>query len=53
MAAAVRPGMRPKADGSHCLILDPVGNSLTHGLPDEVREWDLEEGVVIDKGGQG
>ena len=41
--------MRPKADGGPCLILDIVGNSLTMGLPDEVRQWDLDEGLVVEK----
>ena len=35
-------GLRPKADGGNCLILDLAGNSVTHGLPDDYREWSLE-----------
>jgi DNA repair protein RadD len=31
------------ADGkSRAIILDHVGNVLTHGLPDEVRDWSLD-----------
>jgi DNA repair protein RadD len=47
---AVGRGMRPKADGGPCIILDHVGNSLRYGLPDEVREWSLD-GVGRDRGG--
>ena len=34
-------GLRPKADGGDCLILDLAGNALTHGLPEERRQWSL------------
>ena len=34
-------GLRPKEDGSECLILDLAGNSEEHGLPEEHREWSL------------
>ena len=34
-------GLRPK-DGGNCLILDLAANSVTHGLPEECREWSLE-----------
>ena len=35
-------GLRPKDDGGDCLILDLAANSITHGLPDDHREWQLE-----------
>ena len=35
-------GLRPKDDGGDCLILDLAANSVTHGLPEEYREWSLE-----------
>ena len=35
-------GLRPKEDGGDCLILDLTANSLTHGLPQDSREWSLE-----------
>ena len=35
-------GLRPKADGGDCLILDLAGNAGIHGLPDEPRQWSLE-----------
>ena len=35
-------GLRPKDDGGDCLILDLTANSLTHGLPQDFREWSLE-----------
>lgn len=31
------------------IILDHVGNSLRHGLPDTPREWTLDEGIVRKK----
>ena len=34
-------GLRPKSDGGDCLILDLAGNAVTHGLPEEYREWSL------------
>ena len=33
-------GLRPKDDT--CLILDSAANSVTHGLPEDFREWSLE-----------
>ena len=33
-------GLRPKDDT--CLILDLAANSVTHGLPEDFREWSLE-----------
>ena len=35
-------GLRPKPDGGDCIILDLAGNSVTHSLPEENREWSLE-----------
>ena len=35
-------GLRPKPDGGDCLILDLAANSVTHGLPEDYREWSLE-----------
>ncbi len=35
-------GLRPKPDDGNCIILDLAGNSATHGLPEENREWSLE-----------
>ncbi len=35
-------GLRPKNDGGNCLILDLAANSLTHGQPEEHREWSLK-----------
>ena len=35
-------GLRPKPDGSDCVILDMAGNSFRHGLPEEDREWSLK-----------
>ncbi len=35
-------GLRPKEDGGHCLILDLAANAVTHGLPEDYREWSLE-----------
>jgi superfamily II DNA or RNA helicase len=34
--------LRPCAGKERAVILDHVGNVLTHGLPDEIREWSLE-----------
>ncbi|MYC34138.1 MAG: DEAD/DEAH box helicase [Chloroflexi bacterium] len=34
-------GLRPKGGGD-CLILDLAANSVTHGLPEDYREWSLE-----------
>lgn len=35
-------GMRPKPDGAPMILLDHVGNSLYHGLPDAPRKWSLD-----------
>ena len=34
-------GLRPKANGGNCLILDLAGNAIEHGLPEERRHWSL------------
>ena len=34
-------GLRPKDNGGDCMLLDMAGNSMTHGLPEENREWSL------------
>ena len=34
-------GLRPKANGGGCLILDLAGNAEIHGLPEDTREWSL------------
>lgn len=34
-------GLRPKAGGGDCIILDLAENSVTHGLPEDGREWSL------------
>lgn len=46
---AVGRALRPKPDGSKAVILDHVGNAERHGLPDDEREWTLED--VKRKGG--
>ena len=35
-------GLRPKRDGGDCLILDLAANSVSHGLPEDYRQWSLE-----------
>lgn len=35
-------GLRPKAGGGDCIILDLAENSVTHGLPEDGREWSLK-----------
>ncbi|HUY27274.1 MAG TPA: DEAD/DEAH box helicase [Candidatus Binataceae bacterium] len=39
---AVGRGMRPKPDGSACIVLDHVKNCERFGLPQSDREWTLE-----------
>jgi len=36
--------MRLLKNKKHCIIIDPIGNTVIHGMPDRVRVWDLEEG---------
>ena len=35
-------GLRPKPDAGDCLILDLAANAVTHGLPEDNREWSLK-----------
>jgi DNA repair protein RadD len=35
--------LRPMLGKSEAIILDHAGNSLRHGLPDDLREWSLED----------
>lgn len=35
--------LRPYPGKKEAIILDHAGNCLTHGLPDEIREWTLED----------
>jgi DNA repair protein RadD len=35
--------LRPCDGKAEAIILDHAGNSLTHGLPDDEREWSLED----------
>lgn len=35
--------LRPAHGKTEAIILDHAGNSLLHGLPDDVREWSLED----------
>jgi len=34
----------------HAIIIDPVGNTVIHGMPDHVRVWDLKEGEIVEDG---
>lgn len=43
-------GLRPKADGGGAIILDHAGNAMRHGLPDDEREWNLEDRPKKKKG---
>ena len=45
-------GMRPKANGEECVILDLAGNAEIHGLPEDNRQWTLAP-RVNDVGGKG
>ena len=42
--------LRPVPGKSHAIILDHAGNSLFHGLPDDEREWSLEDRPKKKKG---
>jgi DNA repair protein RadD len=35
--------LRPAPGKAHAIILDHAGNSLRHGLPDDERDWSLED----------
>lgn len=41
--------LRPAAEKTHAIILDHVGNYKSHGLPDDDREWSLDDGIVKKK----
>lgn len=41
--------LRPYPGKTRSIILDHVGNCLRHGMPDEVREWDIDEGIIKKK----
>jgi DNA repair protein RadD len=36
-------GLRPAPGKPHAIILDHAGNAMRHGLPDDDREWTLED----------
>ncbi|MBB4616935.1 DEAD/DEAH box helicase [Sphingomonas abaci] len=36
-------GLRPAAGKPHAIVLDHAGNAMRHGLPDDDREWSLED----------
>lgn len=40
---SVGRGLRLASGKPDCVILDHAGNSLTHGFPDDEREWSLED----------
>lgn len=42
--------LRPAPGKQHAIILDHAGNSLRHGLPDDDREWSLEDRQKRKKG---
>lgn len=42
--------LRPAPGKSEAIILDHAGNSLIHGLPDDEREWTLEDREKRKKG---
>jgi len=37
-------GMRPKDDGSECMVLDHAGNVRTLGMADDLFRWRLDQG---------
>lgn len=39
--------LRPAPGKTHAVILDHVGNWKRHGLPDEIREWNLDPKVKL------
>ena len=43
-------GLRPKPNGGDCVILDLAGNVMTHGLPEDHREWSLSARGVEGEG---
>ncbi len=44
-------GLRPKPDGGDCILLDLAANAVTHGLPEDYREWSLEPRGTQKSGG--
>lgn len=43
---SVGRALRPAPGKSHAVIIDAVRNCERHGLPDDEREWSLEDGEV-------
>lgn len=41
--------LRPAPGKTHAIIFDHVGNTQRHGLPDDVREWELTADVMRKK----
>ena len=44
--------LRPMAGKQHAIIIDHVGNVGRHGLPDEIRAWELTEDKVKTRRGE-
>ena len=44
-------GLRPKPDGGDCILLDLAANAVTHGLPEDYREWSLKARGAQKSGG--
>ena len=45
-------GLRPKPDGGDCILLDLAANAVTHGLPEDYREWSLKPRGAQTDGGE-
>ena len=45
-------GLRPKPDGGDCILLDLAANAVTHGLPEDYREWSLKPRRAQKTGGE-
>ena len=45
-------GLRPKPNGGDCVILDLAANSVSHGLPEDRREWSLKPRGTQKDGGE-
>ncbi len=43
-------GLRPAPDKAALIVLDHVGNTLSHGLPDAERRWSLAGGAEVPAG---